>query len=238
MDFRRLDRASQATLPIHRFAFGYYIYTPLIPPYATDLCVRPSVSVAFSSTPYTCTAPILIRLFFFRCVLRLIVGEEYEGIKDAVSGYLKATEKTANVPIQCQPHGLQFTVRASCRPSLILVYGAWKAARTLSPLAKRLTDIGYDVKVPAVPSPGTVPAVPDLWTTMSAVPTVTTAEIVNGKDVVMIMHSHGAVVGGEALKGITTKKRARYNNYFGISAGGVVRLIFTAGMVLPVGVSG
>lgn len=73
---------------------------------------------------------------------------------------------------------------------------------------------------------------------MSAVPTVTTAEIVNGKDVVMIMHSHGAVVGCEALKGMTTKKRARYNNHFGISAGGVVRLIFTAGMVLPVGLSG
>lgn len=38
-------------------------------------------------------------------------------------------------------------------------------------------------------------------------------------------------------KGIKVQEPSRYSHHFGVSVGGVVRLIFIAGMVLPVGVS-
>lgn len=52
-------------------------------------------------------------------------------------------------------------MKASYRTSLILVYAAWQTAHIMSPLAKRLADDGHNVKIPALPSPGTVPAVSD-----------------------------------------------------------------------------
>lgn len=38
-------------------------------------------------------------------------------------------------------------------------------------------------------------------------------------------------------KGIKVQEPSRYSHHFGVNVGGVVRLIFIAGMVLPVGVS-
>lgn len=54
-----------------------------------------------------------------------------EGVQHAVPRHLEgddvdeAANKTANSPILCQPHGLEFTIMASCSLSLVLVHGAW-----------------------------------------------------------------------------------------------------------------
>lgn len=83
-----------------------------------------------------------------------------------MSGYLKEddadkeTNKTSNVPIQCQLNGLEFSMKASNSPFLILVYGIRQTAQVVPSLVERLEDGGHDVKVPALPSLGSVPATP------------------------------------------------------------------------------
>ena len=103
-------------------------------------------------------------------------------------------------------------MRASCRAPLILVPGAWQTAQLESPLSECLIDSDYDVKVPAMPSPDTFPAVAVSSKDVSAVRTEFMAEVIKVKDVVVIMHSYGPVIDCEASKGIKSKKPSRYNN--------------------------
>lgn len=128
-------------------------------------------------------------------------------------------------------------MRASCRAPLILVPGAWQTSQLESPLAECLIDSDYDVKVPALPSPDTVPAVPVSSNDVSAVRTEFMAEKNKGQ---RCGRDHAFLWSGYRLRGVEgdqIQATFEIQQSFTVSAGGVVRLIFIAGIVLPVGVN-
>ena len=101
-----------------------------------------------------------------------------------------------------------------------------------------LEKAGYSVVAVSLPSSGTVPAVPDFSADVDIIRSVVTSTLAIGKDVVLVMHSYGAVVGCEALKGIKQDEADLLMESDGVlRVGQVVKLAFIAGCLFPVGKS-
>ena len=94
----------------------------------------------------------------------------------------------------------------------------------------RLEKAGYSVFAPILPSSGTVPALPDFNEDVKVIRHAVESMIVAGKDVVVVMHSYGAIPGCEALRDLKVKEINSLD-----ATGGIVKLVFLAGMLVPVG---
>ncbi|KAL8831303.1 MAG: hypothetical protein Q9170_005361 [Blastenia crenularia] len=124
------------------------------------------------------------------------------------------------------------------RPTIILVHGGWQGPETYSLLLPLLERAGYSVFAPTLPSAGTVPAVLSFASDVSILRNAISSTLAVGKDVILVMHSYGAVVGCEALKGVKIDETDLV-----VAAGAegkvgkVRRLVFIAGLLLPEGKS-
>ena len=121
------------------------------------------------------------------------------------------------------------------RPSIILIHGGWQGPETYALLTPRLEKAGYSVFAPSLPSSGAEHAEPNFSGDVSVVRNAVLSTLKMGKDVVLIMHSYGAVVGCEALKDVMSDAELCELRAGGLKVGEVVRLGFVSGMVLPVG---
>ncbi|KAI4090130.1 MAG: hypothetical protein LQ344_004914 [Seirophora lacunosa] len=121
------------------------------------------------------------------------------------------------------------------RPSIILVPGGWQGPETFSLLIPFLEAAGYSVFAVALPSIGSVPATPSFAPDVAAVRGAVRSTLATGKDVLLVMHSWGAVVGCEALKGLQTTTMAEEQSSGLHKEGKVVKLAFIAGLVFPEG---
>ena len=122
------------------------------------------------------------------------------------------------------------------RPTIILVHGGWQGPSTFSLLVRRLEKAGYSVFAPALPSTATKPALPSFDEDVKIVHNAIQSVVDTGKEVIVVMHSYGAVVGCEALRGIKVKDLIEpLQTNDDLEAGGVTKLVFLCGMVLPVG---
>ncbi len=141
--------------------------------------------------------------------------------------FSKRFQQIAHHILYKQPTELQV------RPSIILVPGGWEGPEAFTYLVARLERAGYSVFVPRLPSNCTVPALPNFDEDVKAVYFAVQSTIDAGKDVVLVMHSYGAVVGCEALKNVEAKK-SMGSDAEG-STKGVVHLAFICGWLLPEG---
>ncbi|KAL8638762.1 MAG: hypothetical protein Q9228_004114 [Teloschistes exilis] len=136
----------------------------------------------------------------------------------------------------------------SPKPTIILIPGGWQSPTTFSLILPALERFGYSVIPVSLPSTTTVPAVSSFAPDVEAIRNTVTSCLSVGKDVVMIMHSYGGLVGCEALKEMDLeeqekrKKKAEVENSVKATADGktlrrgrVLRLGFIAGLVFPVG---
>lgn len=122
------------------------------------------------------------------------------------------------------------------RPTIILVHGGWQGPSTFSLLVPRLEKAGYSVFAPTLPSANTKPALPSFDEDVKIVHNVIQSVIDTGKEVVVVMHSYGAVVGCEALRGVKVKDLVKpLQNNDDLETGGVLKMVFLSGLVLPVG---
>ncbi|KAL6721469.1 hypothetical protein ACLMJK_000572 [Lecanora helva] len=135
-------------------------------------------------------------------------------------------------------------------PTLILIHGGWQTpTASFSLLNPLLVSHGYTVRAPALPSCNS-PSLPhpdnSFESDVAVVRKIIDEEVWQGQEVVLVMHSYGAVVGCEACKGVKVSENAKreMGGGTGVKGGdeeedrcGVSRLIFITGMVLPVGVS-
>lgn len=120
-------------------------------------------------------------------------------------------------------------------PSIVLVHGAFLPSNAFALLIPLLVKAGYKVLTPALPSSNTNPATLAFSADVVAIRAAIDGEIALGKEVVVVMHSYGAVVGCEAMKGIKTGVRSgepgRSFYHLSLPEGGVVKLIFISGQV-------
>ena len=122
------------------------------------------------------------------------------------------------------------------RPTIILVHGGWQGPSTFSLLVPRLEKAGYSVFAPTLPSAATKPALPNFDEDVKIVHNAIQSVVDTGKEVIVVMHSYGAVVGCEALRGVRVKdmiEPLQIND--DLEAGGVIKLVFLCGLVLPIG---
>ena len=120
------------------------------------------------------------------------------------------------------------------RPTIVLIHGGWQGPGCWSLLVPRLEKAGYSVFAPVLPSSGTSPALPNFDEDVKVIRHAVKSLLDSGKDVVLVMHSYGAVPGCEAFKDLGTKQDMQVE-HIKHRKGRVVKLVFLTAMVLPVG---
>ena len=116
------------------------------------------------------------------------------------------------------------------RPTIILVHGGWQGPGFFLKVVPRLEKAGYSVFAPNLPSSGTAPALPDFSEDVKVIRHAVESTIETGKEVVVVMHSYGAIPGCEALRGLKIKQMGCRDD-----AGGIIKLVFLTGMLVPLG---
>ncbi|KAK2809093.1 hypothetical protein FQN50_004147 [Emmonsiellopsis sp. PD_5] len=87
------------------------------------------------------------------------------------------------------------------KPTIVLVHGSWHSPSVWTFITPLLEKAGYSVYPILLKSPGMAPPPPDFHCDVDSVKTGIEAVLDTGKDIVLVMHSFGGVVGIEALKG-------------------------------------
>ncbi|KAI1389602.1 alpha/beta-hydrolase [Hypoxylon trugodes] len=122
---------------------------------------------------------------------------------------------------------------SSTQPAIVLVPGAWTPPAAYAKLANALKARSFTVETPALPSNnGARPPNSSHEDDVAAVRKVIKSFVDDGKEVIVYMHSYGAVVGTNAVEGLTKKDREAQ----GLS-GGVVYLFYLCGYLLAKGQS-
>lgn len=109
----------------------------------------------------------------------------------------KYTSMAASMGLQC------LAAPKTQKPTILLIHGGWQSPSVWTQLVSLLELAGYSSFTPSLPSSGTIPAVPDLSADVNVVKNAIESILESGKDVVVVMHSYGAVVGCEALTAFT-----------------------------------
>jgi len=121
----------------------------------------------------------------------------------------------------------------SSKPDFVIVPGAWHSPNSFAPTTTLLTKAGYNVHGVHLPSYGANPPLKSFDPDVLAVKDVVNKVLSTGKDVVMIFHSYGGVVGCEALKEYVNEHETGKSGKQGW--GRIRRLVFVAAFVLPEG---
>ncbi|KAF4340518.1 dehydrogenase reductase sdr family member 4 [Fusarium beomiforme] len=125
-------------------------------------------------------------------------------------------------------------VRAATRPTLVIVPGNFSLPRFWSTIQQAVEEKGYPVEVVALQSSceERIDPAPGLVDDVKAATILLNKHINQGKDVVLLMHSYGGMVGTEATRGLSRVEREK-----GGLRGGVVHLVFLAAVFAPPGKS-
>ena len=129
-----------------------------------------------------------------------------------------------------QAHQAPLNLLTVPKPTILLVHGGWTGPETFSKIIVLLESKGYSTYAPTLPSAGTIPALPNFNEDVDTIRNIVRCLIDSGKEVVIVMHSYGAIPGCEAMRDLKTKKM-----HSGELGGGVIKLVFLAGLVVPVG---
>lgn len=111
--------------------------------------------------------------------------------------------------------------------SFVLVAGAWHTAQYWDAVASLLRSAGHEAVAVALPS-ASANRDADFAGDLSAVRNAITAETERGRDVVVVAHSFGGVVGSSAVKGLAAPVAG---------GGGIVGLVLVASGFMPSGIS-
>ena len=115
--------------------------------------------------------------------------------------------------------------------TILFVPGFWEASAPFARVTALLESQGYSTQIAVLPStgkasPGNPGMKDDIATVRSTIADLVEAE----RDVVLVLHSAGGFLGSNAAEGldVTTRQKLGMN-------GGVSKIVFLAGAVLPVG---
>ncbi|RGP71283.1 hypothetical protein FSPOR_3404 [Fusarium sporotrichioides] len=126
------------------------------------------------------------------------------------------------------------TLRAPMKPTVVIVPGNFSLPRFWGTIKLSVQDKGYPVEVIGLKSPRaeTIDPAPGLADDVGEASSVLNKHIDQGKDVVLLMHSYGGMVGTEATRGLSRVEREK-----GGLKGGITRLVFLASIFAPPGKS-
>ena len=116
------------------------------------------------------------------------------------------------------------------KPAIVLVPGAWHVPRNYSLLTSRLEESGYDVHCLSLPSMEDA-TIDDNWKEDVKLVSRTVEQLADqGREVLIVMHSRGGLVGSDAAKDLSSADRAKEGKQ-----GGVVGMVYLAAFACPEG---
>lgn len=122
----------------------------------------------------------------------------------------------------------------SPKPTIVIIPGSFSSPSLYTILVEQITALGYDVVYVDIPSIGrrgrATPAT--MYDDAAYVQSFTTKLADEGKDIVLVMHSYGGVVGTESAKGLAKSDREAAGK-----PGGIINLCYVTAMALEVGIS-
>ena len=117
------------------------------------------------------------------------------------------------------------------KPAIVLVHGAWHVPEHYSDFVQHLQHAGFEVCCPLLPTCNEAKRLTaDMFTDAQIVRDQVITLMDESREVVMLLHSYGGVVGTEAAKGLSTNERAKRG-----LKGGIIHLIYMCGFMLQVG---
>ena len=122
---------------------------------------------------------------------------------------------------------------SNVKPAIVLAHRAWHVPEHYESFMQALRQAGFDVFCPRLPTcNGNKRADADMYTDAHEVRSQIIALVDESREVVMLLHSYGGVVGTEAVKDLSLKERIAK-----CLRGGVIHLIYVCGYMLQVGES-
>ena len=126
----------------------------------------------------------------------------------------------------------QATSKAEAKPAIVLVPGGWHTIEYFSNFRKALESYGYSTEAISLPTIGAEPPLQSFDEDVKAIRLSVARLSGEGKDIVVIMHSWGRVVGSEAADGYDKNTRAKVG-----LEGGILTLVYVSAWAIPAGVS-
>ncbi|POS82580.1 hypothetical protein EPUL_006207, partial [Erysiphe pulchra] len=120
------------------------------------------------------------------------------------------------------------------KPSIIIVPGSWQQVTAFQDFVNILEREGFPTEAINLPSVGSVsaPPLPGLAEDIAAVQKSITQAVEKSKEVILLCHSYGGLVGSNAAEGLDIHTRSKQGK-----AGGIKKIIFLSAFVIPSGKS-
>ena len=115
------------------------------------------------------------------------------------------------------------------KPAFVCIHGAWHSASCYDGIKSILNTYGYDCFCPSLPSVGGNPPTNDFTEDVKTIRSAV-EELVQEKDVIVVMHSYSGIPGGQALEGLDKQSCEEKG-----MKGGVVRLVYMMAFIVPEG---
>jgi pimeloyl-ACP methyl ester carboxylesterase len=119
---------------------------------------------------------------------------------------------------------------ADSKPTVVFVPGFWHTTEGYGAVSALLRKEGYPTVPYDLPSAGAHPGHADFSQDVSGFRALVTGLADAGKEVVVVMHSGGSIIGSEGMRGLSKKER-------GGEGGGVIRLVYIAILLPEAGVT-
>lgn len=120
------------------------------------------------------------------------------------------------------------TTMTDMPPTIVFTPGAWHGTWAFDTVRDDLSAMGYDTKAVQLPSVGATNPSVGLAEDVAALAAEVEALADTGRDVVMVLHSYGGLVGSNAVRNLDPKTRAAAGK-----PGGVVMLLYMTAFAIP-----
>ncbi|KAJ9617091.1 hypothetical protein H2200_000812 [Cladophialophora chaetospira] len=120
----------------------------------------------------------------------------------------------------------------SSKPVIVFVPGAWHSPDGFHLVVPELQAAGYETRGVTLASVGASTPLKDFQPDVKAIQDVLKPLVDEGKDIVLVVHSYGGVIGNEAVQGFAKSEREKEGK-----KGGVSHIYFCCAFALPEGVS-
>lgn len=116
-------------------------------------------------------------------------------------------------------------------PSIAIVPGFWEGIEPFGDVISFLRRKDFEIIISPLVSTGTTsPGNPSMEDDIAAIRKPIEAAVMEGKDVVAVMHSAGGFLGSNAIGGLGAKARKEQG-----LGGGVIGIVFITGAIFPEG---
>lgn len=125
-------------------------------------------------------------------------------------------------------------MEATSKPTILFVHGSWHNPNHFQPIRTLFESHGFPTECPLQATYNATPhSTFTLQDDVAIIQSALTKLLELGKEVIVVMHSYGGVLGSEAVLEEYGKKARGEKGL----EGGVTRLLYLAAFVLPVGAS-